>query len=419
MLSINGKQLTNEEVVKLLEKETGNGKMKGDIEFCLLDNYRSTIKTLNDQGEVRFVSKYQATYAIANQYDRRNFTDGGTETIIYYTNVVNDKTHGQPRYMTNDLNKVVFYHGHLTVRPGQEDLLLFLRLNERNQTNPYWEVSDGRGNQKYIPQGAFNYKEIVPEKISEVAYDSYYEGLKAQAAVVNPDRIPYDMALKMAISYNMVDARFKGEKAIRLFLAQKAKENPESFMKDLNSSQFELRAQVNSCFMYGILGYDAPYIRWANKKISDADTRILTVPSGKDHVDYMVFWLREVDKSGVLNELRTQLERMQLKEHGIEVTVTEKEHNTLLKQLGVASLEEAAAIIQRSKNSEPLKAMAEDIAGIIGELGTHTASSLAKIDKETLQAVAKHFGIKGAHLFKEDKLAETILKKAKGTVVSA
>jgi len=418
MISINGKTLTNEEVIALLVKETGSGKMTGDIEFCLLDNYCSSIKTLNDQGEARYVKKFQATYGVANQYDRRNFSEGGTETCIYYTTTVNDKVNGTPRYLTGDMNKIVFYHGHLTVRPGQEDLLLWLRLNERCQTNKYWEETDGRGNQKYQPQGAFNYKEIIPEKVSEVAYNEYFEALRAQAAVVNPERIPYDMALKMAMSYNMVDARFAGEKAIRLFLANKAKANPEAFMADLNSSSFELRAQVNSCFMYGILSWDVPYIRWANKKVSEGDTRILTVPSGKDHVDYMVLWLREIDKSGVLNELRTLLERAQLKEHGEEVNVPEKERDGLLKALGVSSLEEAAAIIARSKNSKP-NAGNTDVSEIIQNLSAYNGETLAKVDAKLLLAVAKEMGIKGAHLFGPDKLVATILEKNKTGVVTA
>lgn len=418
MISINGKVLSNTEVISLLEKETGGGKMKGDIEFCLLDNYCSSIKTLNDQGEAKYVRKFQATYGVSNQYDRRNFAEGGTETVIYFTTTINDKVNGQPRYLTNDMNKIVFYHGHLTVRPGQEDLLLWLRLNERCQTNKYWEHADARGNQKYTPQGAFNYKEIIPEKVSELAYNDYYEGLKAQAAVVNEDRISKDMALKMAISYGMVDAKFAGEKAIRLFLAQKAKANPEQFMADLNSAAFELRAQVNSCFLYGILAWDVPYIRWANKKAADGDTRICTVPVGRDHVDFMVGWLRETDKSGVLNELRVLLEKEQLKEVGIQVEVPQEQRSEFLKMLGVSSLEEAAAIIKKSKGSETAKVAPADIADVINRLNDFDADALAKMDDKTLKAIGKHLEIRSWHVLSAPKLVEKIIEKSRATVIA-
>jgi hypothetical protein len=410
MIKINEKVLTTEEVIALLKEETGSGKMTSDIEFRLLENYESVIKVLNDQDEARYVKKYQSTYGMANMYTRRNFKNGGSETVIYYTNIVKDVK--GDRYHTDNLNKIDFHHGHLTVRAGQEDLLLFMRINERNKTNPYWAETDGRGNQKYMPQGAFNYKEIIPEVESEEAYNEYYDGLRAQAAVVNPERIPLATAIVMAEAYNMQDARFKGEKAVRLFLAAKAKANPVQFLADMESASFELRAKVNSAFMYGILIWDMPYVKWGKKK--DTETRILTVPAGKDHVDYMVLWLREVDKSGVLDELKSALERAQLKEHSITVGKEEGTHNEFLQKLGVASLEEAAAIIRQSKNSTSDNILVKDI---IENIANYDTESLSKIDTETLRAVAKHYGIKGAHLMKPENMVEKILAEGKKKVV--
>ncbi len=416
MIKINDKILTNKEVIELLEKETGSGKMKGDIEFCLLENYQSNIKILNEAQEARWVKKFQTTYGISNQYERRNFEEGGTETVLYYTSVAGDPVKGY-RYHTGDLNKIVFNNGYLIVRPGQEDLLLWLRLNERNQTNKYWEQTDTRGNQKYKPEGAFNYKEIIPEKVSEEEYNNYYQGLVAQAKVVNPESLKYDVALKMAQSYNMVDAKFKGEKAVRLFLGMKAKANPEQFMKDLTSSSFELRADINQAFMYGILAWDMPYIRWAKKM--DGDQRILTVPSGKDHVDYMVHWLREIDKSGVLNQIRTEVEKAQLKEHGINLKSSEKEYDGFLKSLGVSSMEELQARLALSKDSTNSEEAPEEVKELIQNLAGYDVAMLSKVDKDKLLLIGKHFGLKGVHLYGPEKLATAILEKHKLAAVTA
>jgi len=222
----------------------------------------------------------------------------------------------------------------------------------------------------------------------------------------------------MAVSYNMIDAKYKGEKAIRLFLAQKATANPEQFMKDLTSSSFELMAEVNSAFMYGILTYDMPYIRWAKKK--EGDNRILTVPSGKDHVDYMVHWLREVDKSGVLNQVRTEVERAAAREHGVEIKANEQEYDGFLKVLGVGSIDELKQILARSKDStSPQKEIPQEVADVINNLGAYSSDILKKLDSKLLKQIGKHLEIKGWQVLGVDNLITKIIDKNKQGVVAS
>jgi len=398
MIRINDVVLTNEQVIELLNEETGSGKMKAQVEFQLLENFEARLKYLNERNEATYHKRYQATFGMDNRFDRRNFKTGGSETIVYYTHTITDQKTG-PRYLTGNMNKIMFQNGYLIVQPGQEDLLLFMRLSEQCKTNKYWEETDGRGNQKYTPSKSFLYKELRPELDSEADYDATFASLKAQAAPLNPQTIPLATAITMATAYGMPDVRFKAEKAIRIFLSMKAKANPEQFMADLKSASFELKAKVNSAFNYGIIKYDAPYIMWANKK--SGESKICNVPIGKDHVDHFVHWLREIDQSGVLDELSSLNEKAMIKEmnHPIE---NESDYDKLIKALGVDTLEDAKKMIEaaRAGGAKPDGKPAADEATL------HAGWVQKAIDGKTAQEIAKE--TPGLHW----KKVEAVLKKS-------
>ncbi len=418
MIRINDKTLTNEEIRELLEKETGlvGGKIKGEAHFKLLENYESRLKRLKEDGEVFYEKKYQATYGLHNTYERRNFTDGGSESITYYTNTIGDHKVGV-QYRTNDVNKVVFQNGYLIVHPGQEDLLLFLRLNEQCKSNKYWSETDTRGNQKYQPNKSFLYKEIVEEVESEHQFQEAYENVKAQVIVMNPEKLPIATAMTMATAYGMQDAKYKSEHGIRMFLLAKAKANPEHFIKDLNDAGFELRAKINSAFTYNILKWDAPYIRWA--KMTSGDNRVVSVPTGRDHVDYLTFWLKEIDKSGKLNEVLGKVEREVLNEHGYKIPDLKPatEYDLLLQELGVGSIDEAKKIIAAGKQAAPANTASNiDVTDICQNINDYDHKRLLALGGDTLKAVIKKLGIKGQgiHLINDaGKLADAILKAQK------
>lgn len=412
MIKINDKILTNEEVIEMLQQETGSGKMKHDVEFCLLENYQSSIRTINDLGETRWVKKYQTSYGLTNQYDRRDFKTGGTQTVIYFTNIVKDPQRGD-RYHTGEMNKIVFHNGYLIVRAGQEDLLLFMRLNEQCKTNKYWQETDKYGNQKYLPTRSFLFKEIIQEVESEQQFQEVYEGLNAQSIAMDKDKLPYAQAITMALGYGFADAQLKGEKAVRLFLHGKAKANPDQFMKDMQDSSFELRSKVNASFQLGICKWDSPYIRWGGK--IEGDNRIVSVPPQKDHVDYFTFWLKEIDKSGTMNTLLSKVEKETLKSYGVQFNDEPTEQNKLLKDLGVSSLHELRILIDKGRGSNIPKApLSEDIQNVVKNIDKYTKEDLQKLSLEDLKAIASEFGIRGIHLFKkEEKVADAIWQRVK------
>lgn len=409
MIKINDKVLSNEEVLKLLQEETGEGRMTSMVEFQLLENYQSVLRLLNSNKERVNLKKYQATFGLTNQYVRRNFTSGGSETVCYYTNAVPDGKGGFRYHITNqsgELNKVVFHNGYLQVQPGQEDLLLFMRINEQCKTNLWWEKADNRGVQLYKPERSFLYKELIPEKESELEFDDSMLELKAMSYAMDAQKIPLGRAFTMAEGYNMLDAKYKGEKAVRIFLKNRAKLNPSQFMLDIESASFEVRGKINAAFKYGILKYESPYISWTSKTMGD--NRICSVPVSKDHIDYFTMWVREIDRSGVLDEINRLMEKEVIKDH-VETPDSGSAYDQLLKQLGVTSLEEATKLINSGKATKAEK-VEGDVGKVIENFATYTEETLKLLTFETLQQVAKELKMKGWHLYHEQRLIQELVK---------
>lgn len=357
MLEINGKVLTNAEVIEKLGE-----KITRPIEFKLCEQFQSSLR-YTSKGNTSWVKRYMETFGLSNRAEVRDFTNGGTDVIIYFTQIVGDPQKPmERRYIVGDtLNKIEFSRGFLHISEGQEDLLLFLRLHEQCQTNESWTKTDVFGNQKNKPVKAFLFKEIIPEKENEQSYDLTHIRLRAQTAAFDPKRIPLDAAIIMATAYGMSEARYKGEKSIRQFLYDKATNNPEQFITDMSSSSFDLTAIVQSALEFKVIKFDAPYYRWAidnPKKYGDG--RICQVPAGKG-LEWFVQWMRETDKSGVLEELKKKVSEATDKSDSNFEVEDKKPLESLMAQFGVKTAEELhdkirnlESIAKDSKYAKPI-----------------------------------------------------------------
>lgn len=357
MIEINGKVLTNAEVIEKLGE-----RITRPIEFKLCEQFKSSLR-YTARGTTSWVTRYVETFGLNNRAEVRDFENGGNDVVIYFTQIVGDPNKPlERRYIVGDtINKVQFNRGLLSVNEGQEDLLLFLRINEQCQTNDAWAKTDTFGNQKYKPTKAFLYKEIIPEKENEQSYDLTHLRLRAQTAAFDPKRISSEAAIIMATGYQMPEARYKGEKAIRQFLYDKATADPEQFLKNMSSSSFDLTAIVQSALEFNIVKFDAPYYRWAidnPKKYGDG--RICQVPAGKG-IEWFVQWLRETDKSGVLEELKKKVAEATDKSDANFEAEDKKPLESLMAQFGVKTAEELhdkirnlESIAKDSKYAKPI-----------------------------------------------------------------
>lgn len=335
MLEFNGKILTNQEIVEKLGE-----KITKPIVFQLCDQFKSSIKLIH-RGESKWTERWVSNFGLRNEHQSRNFDTGGTDQYVYYTTATPDQINPQIRRfdVNGNGNKVSFTGGMVTISQGQEDLLLFLRAHEQNQTNKYFTITDERGKQKHFPKIQFLFKEIIPEMVNELKYDNTHERLKAQTAAFDPKRIPYEAAVVMATAYGMTEARHTGEKNVRQFLYDNASKNPSLFLSNMTNSSFDIKAQLQSAVEFGIVSFDAPYWKWSEKKTGDA--RICSVPTGEDKLDYFVQWMREVDKSGVLEQVKQLVEKAM--EGADEKFIKEeiKPLDAVLIDLGFDSLEDA------------------------------------------------------------------------------
>ena len=300
----------------------------------------------------------QEIFGLSNTTTTRNMEVGGTNTYVYYTHINTQPMPGgqsQKVYVVGDsLTKIEFNKGFLTVEPGQEDLLLFLRSHEQNKTNTVWSKVDGFNEQIYKPTKAFLFKEIIPEKEDAASYDLTHNRLKAQTAAFDPKRIPMNKAIVMATAYGLTDAKSKGEKGIRKFLYDNATANPDQFLTDMASNAFELKATVQSALSLRIIKFDAPYIQWTDRKAKKfAEGRICQVSAGMNPIDFFVQWLREKDKSGVMDELKRMVDE-ELEDGGTSFESDSPSVDLALeavKAMGYNTLEEAMFALAQLKAS--------------------------------------------------------------------
>lgn len=357
MLLVNEKNLTNAEIIEAL-----GGRIERPIKFSLTEQFQSVLRYIYQDGSIRNVVRMQETFGLSNSMSTKNFKDGGTDRYTYYTHtqVRPGKDSSDRIYLVGEsLTKIEFLKGFLTVDVGQEDLLLFLRKHEQNKTNPVWGEVNRFKEQVNRPVKAFLFKEIIPEKEDALSYDIIHMRLKAQTAALDPKRIPYSRAVMMATAYNLPNPKDKGEKSVRQFLYNQATAQPEQFLTDMASNKFELKATVQSAISLRIIKFDSPYMQWTEKKSRrTGEGRICQIASGRDPVDYFVDWLRETDKSGVMEELKKMVE-VELESSEI---VEPKLPNVDLaveaaKLLGYNSVEEAMSALSELKklNEAPVK----------------------------------------------------------------
>lgn len=310
MLKINGKLLSTQEVYDRLKVTLGLPKsadnsevqIKEPIVFWQSAGYKQLVPMVSPRdNSVFYKPRYAKTFGF-QIHANNTFIDEGNvpiseNVVLYTTETVKDDT---TIYLYNGSDRLQFEDGNYTVYPGQEDVLLFLRMSERNQTNHKWTMNND-GEPLYKPQnGGFLIYELKPKLEAETDYYESARAVQAQALCYDKSKLSDEHALDMATSYGMQNAAKSPIKKIRVWLSNKAKENPDKFLKDLTSQSYRLSAQIKTAFDLGILTFSEQRVKWGKETPyynKGKAQPIMQLPKGVDGNKHEVVAAKLVEKA--------------------------------------------------------------------------------------------------------------------------
>ena len=272
MLEINGKLLSTQEVLDRLKvtmglpKDTPNSEVqiKEPIVFWQSKGYEQLVPMVSPRdNSVFYKPRYAKTFGFQiksnNTWIDENRVASSENVILYDNKTVKDDT---TIYLYAGSDRLMFEDGHFTVNAGQEDVLLFLRMSERNQTNHKWGLNVD-GEPIYKPMnGGFLIYELRPKIVAETDYKSAAKKVAAQAVCFDESKLSNEHAIDMATSYGMQGVAKTPIKKIRVWLASKAEQNPDKFIKDLSSQSYRLSAQLKTAFDLGIIVFKDQRVIW-------------------------------------------------------------------------------------------------------------------------------------------------------------
>lgn len=307
-LEINGKLLSTQEVFDRLKvtmglpKEASNNdvKIKEPIIFWQSAGYKQLVPMVsNRDNSVFYKPRYAKTFGFQIKSNNTFIGEDGlasSESVVLFTNkIVNEDT---TTYLYNGSDRLMFEDGNFTVNAGQEDILLFLRMSERNQTNHKWQLNVD-GEPTYKPtNGGFLIYELRPKIVAETDYADASRKIMAQAVCFDKNKLSDEHAIDMATSYNMQGVAKTPIKQIRVWLASKAEQNPDKFIKDLSSQSYRLSAQLKTAFDLGIIVHSEQRVKWGKDTpfYNKGKAIIAQLPKGVDANKHEVLAAKLVEK---------------------------------------------------------------------------------------------------------------------------
>ena len=123
----------------------------------------------------------------------------------------------------------------------------------------------------------------------------------AADAIVTLRTKPVEELLMIATAYGMNTDRDFAE--IKHDLLQKAKANPEGFIKSFDDPSVKMRSKIKSAANYKIISLDKDAIRWF-----DTGQQIISVPAGMDPLDVFVRYCMTEKAVPIVEEIEKQLQ---------------------------------------------------------------------------------------------------------------
>jgi hypothetical protein len=346
MLEINGKLLSSQEVFDRLKVSLGLPKdapnsdvqIKEPIVFWQSKGYQQLVPMVSPRDNSVF---YKPRYAKSFGFQIKSnntFIDGdgvaSSESVVLYNNktVKEDTT----IYLYDGSDRLMFQDGSFTVNAGQEDVLLFLRMSERNQTNHKWMLNVD-GEPVYKPtNGGFLIYENKPKIVAETDYLSASRKIAAQALCFDESKLSNELAIDMATSYGMSNVARTPIKQIRVWLSSKAEQMPDKFIKDLTSQSYRLSAQLKTAFDLGIIVHSEQRVKWGKETpyYKKNGGVIMQLPRGVDANKHEVLAAKLVEKgdSQTIQDIQALIKK------GTEHIVETKEQSAIelaAMQLGI------------------------------------------------------------------------------------
>jgi hypothetical protein len=112
---------------------------------------------------------------------------------------------------------------------------------------------------------------------------------------------PVEELLMIATAYGMNTDREFAE--IKHDLLQKAKANPEAFMKSFDDPAMKMRSKIKAAANYQIISLDVDAVRWF-----DTGQQIISVPAGMDPTDVFVRYCLTEKAAPIVEEIEKQLQ---------------------------------------------------------------------------------------------------------------
>ncbi len=332
MLEINGKLLSTQEIYDRLKVTQGlkttehnsTVQISNSIVFKQTDSYVQKVPMLDELGGVVFKNRYSRSFGLQITSSNFYLDEKGniqSENVVLYTNkLVKDDT---TTYLYNGLDRIQFKDGYLEVKAGEEDLLLFLRMHERNQTNHKWLQTDEDKEPKYKPYKNFLITEILPIKEAANEYDTVKKLTAVQVLCLDETRMPLELLIDMAASYGMGNVGKTEPKKIRVWLSQKATQNPDKFLKDYNSQSFKLSATMATAFDLGVITLnEGRRVKWGKETpyYNGGKEIILQLPAGTENKKHEVLASKLVERgdSETIDAIKKLIEAKKPKKENTE-----------------------------------------------------------------------------------------------------
>lgn len=362
MIEVNGVALTAKEIKDRLALTNGGEPLiiKEPLKFELHSNM-SRSRTLVDKETNHSMTTmvfpdWHMAIETSNFYVPEKGGQGTLEQVYLYTSKLKQQNETY-LYQYKDSGKITFEKGIIVLQPGDEDVLLFLRMHDRNQSNIKYSWIDDRGEFLHRVNKSFLFREVFPEKEAKVSFTTSMARLVAAAAAMDSKALPDEAALSMAISYGAPFNKQTPMDEVRVFLLEKAESDPKQFTHNVKSQSYLLKAMVSRAFEEKVITFDSTSKRvlWG-KKVSIATTgnrpviHQITRGLEAEYIDQMVIYLRDKDTTGITEKIRTELESIPV--------VTQDDDNSLHMAAQLAGVEVEELIELRAAKALKLKEQA-------------------------------------------------------------
>lgn len=295
MLYKNDKPWTPPKELAELEEKT--------VIFKLSQRYWVT-KQYEEKNQRKTVVQAAGNFDLPTTYQYTD-TESGEQFVLRYAVSHNSQIIGGQLFHKFKPVAVTFEDGMLRVHPNEFDLLFFLRNHPANRTNRLYEndiLKRERDKHGYI----FEEKIIAVE--NKQTLDQEKLELDARSFVLNHNELNDAAAYDLALCYGEAGSleRNTDVGVIRLFLLEKAKENPELFLKYADEATRSLRARVKEAQIRKIITFhpSSGNVMFTKHVTGGNQEKITTIPKGRrnDWIEEFEQWLT-ADTSGVFERI--------------------------------------------------------------------------------------------------------------------